>query len=334
MLTNLKPRPTGIPPSPLLFIAAVPLAAAILVALSLIAGEEAPVARLDDGIDVDRLAMFNDNRHFRVAAIGSSLMHCALLPDEIMGAHLTKQYGETLFLSFTQSGRNLDNVEPFLRRLRKTPPDLLIIEGEMLAWGQIRDGFAQRFREWRGRIRRFVEKVIASCIVSWTECKVLVPLLVSPEGRVEEGQTGGQTTEEAEAEAVRNKLAVDGIDDRGTSFDPGDYLGEVSQWRLREMAELKEIIASLSALRERGCRVVILSLGRSPTAQAILPTNLKSDYAGFLDRMTTHGFVVEREYGRIPQELYRDAAHLNERGRKVFSGHFLERMEYWKAVRP
>ena len=103
--------------------------------------------------------------------------------------------------------------------------------------------------------------------------------------------------------------------------------------KLRDLDALGGILGALDALKARGCRVVLLPMGRSPAAQAVFPAELSAAFAGFLDRLRARGFSVESERPPLEQRHYSDAAHLDAAGRSRFSEWFSGRIPLWMEGR-
>jgi hypothetical protein len=297
------------PPSPWLFALALLLGLAAT-ALLLSPKETATPESTDAFYATARLDRFQDPGPVRVVALGSSLVSFGLDFDQDIEA-LGRAQGRPLrFIRFTHYGRNLDSLPPLLERIRQRPPDVLVLEADWLAWDLPPARISLRMK-LKHRRRKLFQALRA----------------VLPGGRGNAGDPyAGQEDNHAPDPGRPRPVLL--------PFDAGRYAQGLGQWVPRDPAQIEAILAGLDRLQQRGCRVVVLTMGRSPEAAAFFPANLAAGSQDLLDRFAARGFRVERQTCALPQSCYCDEAHLNEQGMARLSAWFLTRVADWAGARP
>lgn len=319
-------------PSPLLFLAALPLALLVAVgALLLLPDKPDDTIEYAAGSAVNRPG--SGGPPLRVVAIGSSLIQAAADPRAIE-AFSAARGRAVRFRRVTCVGARVEWVGPFLAELATDPPDLLVVEAEMLAWSG--NGPADLTEE-PGRPRR-PRGAPTGGLALLRHRRGYASYWLVGEMRgalglgVEVLRAGGGGSDPLRfADHVVDLLGAAGA--KGPGLDADVYARRLAHVRLRDVDTLGEILGALDALKANGCQVVVLPVGRSPSADAMFPAHLSRDFAGFLDRFSARGFVVERERPRLEQRHYTDAAHLGAVGRSRFSEWLSGRIPLWREGR-
>jgi hypothetical protein len=291
-------------PSPWLFVLALLLGLAAT-ALLLARDDTRTPEYTDQFYATARLERFRGPGPVRVVALGSSLVGYGLAFDDNLEALGRAQGCPLRFIRFSHNGRSLDTVPPLLARLRQQPPDVLVMEAEWLAWGDL----AQAEMSLRMRLKVRRRKLFLA----------LRALLIG--GR---GNAGHPDAGQGDNHAPGGPLLAP-----GPPFEAGRYREYLRTFTPQDPQRLEEVLAALERLQQRGCRVVILAMGRSPEAAALFPAELAGGFQAMLDRLAARGFRVERPACPLPQACYLDEAHLNEQGRARLSAWFLSRVADW-----
>lgn len=318
-------------PSPLLFLAAVPLALLVAVgALLLLPDKPDETLEYAEGSAGTRSGL--GGRPFRVVAIGTSLIQSAVDPGAVEASSAAR--GDAVrFRRVTCFGRHVEWVEPFLADLAKDPPDLLVVEAELLAWfveppaGTVEEPGRPgrpRYAPKGGLALLRQRRGFASY---WLVGEMRGALGLG----VEVVRSGDGPDPFRYADDVADLLGALGAG--APDFDAARYARHLPRVRLRDLDSLGGILGALDALKGKGCRVVLLSMGRSPAADALFPARLSRDFSGLLDRLSERGFAVEREGPRLEQRHYVDAAHLDSVGRSRFSEWLAGRIPLWREAR-
>lgn len=304
-------------PSPLLFLAALPLALLLaLGALLLLPDKPGDTIEVAEGPTGLRPS---GEPPLRVVAIGTSLVRSGIDPG-LVEAFAVSRGNAVRMRRVTCFGGHVGWVEPLLGDLARDPPDLLVLEAELLAWhlelpSAPKAGPAL-LRERRG--------YASYRLVGEMRKAVGLGVEVVREGSASPGSLRF-------ADDLVDLLGAEGAS--GTGFTAGRYARRLSRMKLRDLDALGGILGRLDALKARGCRVVLLPMGRSPAAQAVFPAELSAAFAGFLDRLRARGFSVESERPPLEQRHYSDAAHLDAAGRSRFSEWFSGRIPRWMEGR-
>lgn len=314
-------------PSPLLFLAALPLALLVAVGALLLLPDK-PDETIEYAEGPAGMRSGPGERPFRVVAIGTSLIQSAADPGAVEAFSAARGHA-VRFRRVTCVGRHVEWVEPFLAELAKDPPDLLVVEAELLAWlveppaGTVEE--PERPRRPRNApkgglaLLRHRRGFASSWLVG--EMRRAVGL------GVEVVRSAGGPDPLRYADDVADLLGA--LGSGAPDFEAARYARHLARVRLRDLDALGGILGALDALKGRGCRVVLLSMGRSPAADALFPARLSRDFAGFLDRLSERGFAVERGGPRLEQRHYVDAAHLDSVGRSRYSEWLAGRIPLW-----
>jgi len=298
------------PPSPWLFLLALLLGMAALELAGRASASWTYTPLAADYFGTGRLQRFRPAGPLRVAAVGSSVVARGLLFDEDMEA-MGRALGRPLrFVRFSHGGRRLDMVPALLARLAAQPPDLLVMEAEWLVWGEPpeRPYWVRRDRE-----RRLFRALLGAAMQA--------------SGRLRPAQAGQDENRPGAGDLAGPALPL-------PAFDPGVYAGLLRQVTLQDRAMLSSVLAGLERLQRGGCRVVILSFGRSPAAAAMEPPGMRRADDQAMQDLAARGFRVVRQDCPLRQDDYLDHGHLTILGQRRFSAWFLAHLGAWAEDLP
>jgi len=299
-------RGAGKAPSPWLFALAFPLALGLVGWACLAVPPRPSRAEVDWYFDTPRLARLNGPGPPRVMAFGSSLVAYGLAFDESMEARASRRGQRIRFLRFAKGGLDLRWLQELLDRVEDDPPEVLVLEAELLFWKQQAKGPDA----WESRIRVF-ERIL------WRGDRLLFG------GRprwILDGMNQPAFLKDSLVPAPRG-------------FDPQVYAKYLATVHPRSAAETRLIFERLRAIQDRGCRVVVYSMGRSPAATAHFTPALELGFREFMARAAAAGLRTAGS-APLPQACYRDAAHLDDRGRDLASDQFLDGLGHWLGTPP
>lgn len=307
------PDPTNIAswrqaPPPWAFALALALALAGLAPLLRHADRFGARADPDRFYATPRLARLRGPGPLRVVAIGSSLVGCGLAFDGDLEALGAAQGHPLRFVRFTHAGRKLDSIPPLLDRIARQPPDLLVLEAEFLVWGD-RPVSPLRYALADRRQRLF-------------QAALLGLIRLGPGGR--DPDAGAEANRAPDAWERRQAI-------QPTVFDGPAYLQAVAEFGPQRPDELAAVLAGLAELRRRGCRVVLLPMGRSAEAQALFPAEQTAVFRLAVARLAASGFPVDPQAPPLPPAGYLDAAHLNAAGQVGRSRWFIAQLDRWEG---
>jgi hypothetical protein len=97
------------------------------------------------------------------------------------------------------------------------------------------------------------------------------------------------------------------------------YADYATHWRVTTEGERAAYLAYLRRMHAAGTRVVLLTLPRSPSADAVVPASLKQESVLLRDRLMKQEGFIEWEPGAMDDSLYCDQLHVNQRGRAFYS---------------
>ncbi len=241
----------------------------------------------------------------RVVAIGSSLLHCATCSDGAMELLSRRDgEGELRFLRLASIQSSIDQYLPILDRIAAAPPQILLIESDLLyyRWRQLT--VAAELNDYADYCRREIK----ACLVRAGMERQRGQRNIDPERLLEDGDLDYYA--ERTNRFLRDyRRSIEERDPRGT-LPPGD-----------------PILVRLRHLTGLGVHVVLLEMPRTRQADAVVPP-LHLKRADALRRQLERecGVQVLRYPGRFPFSMYRDFSHLTNAGAERYSRWLLARV--------
>ena len=255
----------------------------------------------------------------KVAAVGSSLIECGLAPDGEMEALAGRKGLNIKFSRLSRPGKDLKWLKPLLTKICQAPPDILVVEAELLALTSKNDDETESF------------PLLSKLRSSFGQGRMRLYGWILGE---EERLLGLQASPIQQGRYLADPMMKGPNSSSNPNFDQAAYSRDLRDFVIRDISSLNEVIPILRAIKARNCIVVILPMGRSPGAAALFPPTLHRAFLTFMERLSAQGFLVDQNPIRLPQEFYSDAAHLNEKGRRRASDEFLARVPRWVEARP
>lgn len=249
-----------------------------------------------NGPDAFNLERFNTLSGQRpvVVALGTSKTRSGLYFDSEMTELLKQTGSQTDYIRITRGGGGFGNIEPALKFLSDNPPDLLLLEAELLV-------FSPHHAAWRQRLNRNVDVI--------------------------NGLTGiGRMPRENYGEASPFNAAS--CQDKKTPELLAKYRERAQKRRITSTSEREQFLAYLDLMISNGTRIVILEIPRSPAANTVFPKALKAE-AEHLQQL----LVSQPGYQRwtapadsLPEGSYCDQGHLSTTGQATLSRWIAERI--------
>ncbi|CAG1064935.1 hypothetical protein BAC1_00507 [uncultured bacterium] len=235
-------------------------------------------------------------KSLKVLAIGSSLMDRAVYFDEQMEA-LAESRGlpNLVFARITRSGGDISNFMPLLSQMAQAAPDIILVESDSV--------FYDRHTIKNVFLREYIVFLRALLMANLKSGPTL------PEPRV----------------YIENEfdLALDGK----TSARPGKTLLDKAllDWNEMGLTGRYKIELFLSEAGKTGAKVVLINIPRNPEFLArIQREGANGEKQRLEDDYGIRSIMFDGEHS---PELYSDYAHLNEKGRSVFSDWLIEELK-------
>lgn len=224
--------------------------------------------------------------HLRVVATGSSLIRRATFFDDKMSDFAARNRGARMeFVRVARSNGDITDLAPFFREVLDASPDVVLMEHESVFYTRRKKGF-------RNEYPPFLKALIKN---------LMKMRLVVPKEKANLLDASNDPLDPIRPERARRMLN-----------------DAVLSYRNRAMADFDEIEPFFREAREKGIRVVLVDIRRSPALEAAIGVD-RSETAAALERLGRDYGVELIEPPGYAQEYYWDYAHLNEAGRELFS---------------
>lgn len=230
-------------------------------------------------------------------AIGSSLMDRAVYFDEQMEA-LAERRGlpNLVFGRITRPGGDISNFMPLLDHVAQTAPDIILVESDSVFYDRhkIKNLF---LRDYIVFLRAFLMANLKSG-----------PTLPEPRVYVEnEFDAGGDRAPRARL----NKTLLDEA---------------LLNWNEMDLTDSVKIERFFSGAAKTGARVVLVGIPRNPEFEELARSSSKVPI-GLKQRIEDDFGVKLIRFDEHRPEFYSDNAHLNEKGRSMFSLWLIEELK-------
>lgn len=260
----------------------------------------------------ERLDTPGDNS---VVIIGTSLIKHALPFDDELTEAANKHHLSLKFIRFTRSG---NEYEPFLcliEPLLKHPPRYLFLQAELffLTYSRARKyhpGKVDRRPRLHTERLRFFYYTINSHYHNVTS-------LISR-------YTGEKSSPSPQSDdSIQRNLAK--------QADIEDVLKSKYYPEIVTASFPDTVTAFIKQLQQQGTRVFLLEANRSEEGNNALGVEFRTQLTQTFQQAAASNNLPYWQFPAIPVSYYRDRAHLNNRGRKVFTEWFLTRLanEYY-----
>jgi hypothetical protein len=262
---------------------------------------------------VDRTAGFNLQRlqsvpsdALHVVAMGSSKSMYAIDFDDAFAARLAAPGRRVVFHRITASEPGIGDMQPVLEAIAQRPPDVLLVETELLLFDR---GEPATFPALLKHARQNLSLLRTQ-------------LAVLPAHREVDNNRG---LEEWSLEAIcKQSQAPD------AQLAYADY---AARWRITTDAERAADLDYLRRMRAAGTQVILLTVPRSPSADAVVPPRLKQESALLRERLMKQEGFIEWEPDTMGESLYCDQIHVNQRGRAFYSAWLAKQLAALLGVR-
>ena len=229
----------------------------------------------------------------RVVAVGSSKTYFAIEYDQSFEKRHAALQGKVAFTRITANSPTVSEVAATLKALSATPPDLLLLESDLLLVNRHRKRPSDN-KSWSTRLRG--------------NLKLLAPTTLG-QFLVEEGDNFGRIHWIPE-ETCRAATSAAGLQ---------RYAVTARRWTLASPADRMQHRRLLDALQQAGTQVVLLELPRSPEAEQVVPDLLTQQAGRLRERMLADQGYLAWTPGMLPGSLYCDQGHLNPQGQARYS---------------
>lgn len=233
-----------------------------------------------------------------IAVVGSSLTRCAIAADAPMEDMLQRRGTRARFVRISRNGLTLDRTPALWAPLVKTPPQILILEANILRFGRTEDPLGI---DWRIRIRDQL-------------------LRFNPARKPNAWET----------ENVTGTVSGCGVTNAPRS--PAEYRERLKLWRAASPDQTRDIVDRLRALERQGTRVWILDLPRNPKFQPYFPEHLRVGGDRALRQVLgeTHAQLMPHRPSLSAGD-FEDAAHLRPSGQARLSFWLADRIAHSSA---
>lgn len=244
-----------------------------------------------DTLNLERLSTPSADDRPTIVALGTSKTRKGIYFDGAMTEALAAEGIKADFYRISWSSATIEELQPALAYLASTPPELLLLESDLLI-----------FRPWRQE-RGF--QWHATLVDNVRALKRLTGM-----GTVS-GQNYGFEQPYAEAFCEQKK----------SPSSLQDYQNRASARRVSSPDERAAYLEYLAPMIAQGTDVVLLELPRSPAANAVFPPELRTEANRLrADFAAREGFANWAPPPLLlPEPLYCDQGHLLENGRDQFS---------------
>lgn len=286
---------TGAGAPPLKVWAASLLVAGVLIALPGVLerlGVSSPEADHLHALNLPRLQRMPDAT-LRVVAVGSSKTYYAIEYDQLFEKRHAALDGKVSFTRITANSPTVSEVAATLQALSAAPPDLLLLESDLLLVDRHRKRPSDH-KSWSTRLRG--------------NLKLLAPTTLG-DFLVEKGDNFGRIHWIPE-DTCRAATSATGLQ---------RYAVTAGRWTISRPDAREEYQGSLRALQQAGTRVVLLEVPRSPDAERVVPGLFKQQTGRLLqDILEQEGYPVWTP-GILAGSLYCDQGHLDRQGQALYS---------------
>ncbi len=234
-----------------------------------------------------------------VVAIGSSKTFRALEFDQQFAKRLNVSARVVAFTRISANAPGIAELDVALDALLQTPPDLLLVESDLLLVNRQFEPHA-----WAARIRsnlwllgtRSRDTLLLSTALNY-----------------------GEDDWPSSADCLAAKAPV-----RSQA-----YATASKRWTTASAADRAEYLVSLRALEMAGTQVVLLELPRSPSAEIAVPALFNQQTAQLRESLLDDERYLNWTPGTIAESLYCDQGHLNQQGRAFYSEWLATRLVAW-----
>ncbi len=246
-------------------------------------------------LDTFRERAGGDVKSLKVLAIGSSLMGRAVYFDEQMEALAERRgFPNLVFVRITRSGADISNFTPLLSHMAQAAPDIILVESDSV--------FYNRHKIKNVFLREYIIFLRALLMANLKSGPTL------PEPRVYENEFDLAWADKSFARPGKSLL------DRA-----------VLDWNEMGFTGRVKIERFFSEAAKTGARVVVVDIPRNPEFLArIQRQETNVDKQRLEDDYGVRSIMFDGEHR---PELYSDYAHLNEKGRSVFSDWLIEKLK-------
>jgi hypothetical protein len=241
-------------------------------------------------LNLERLDQTAPRDAKRVVVLGSSRTGCGLLFDKDMDRLFRDRGAAVRFTRFSLNAANANDLRPVLDRMRLNPPDLVLVESDLVLL----------------RPREHEPDDVGEPLTARVRSHLLWALHV-----------GSRENDSARACAEQFTPTV-------VAKEVARYRGWVSKRQTSTDAERADIVRPLLDLRDRGARVGLIDLPRSPWARAIQPRRLVERVDDLASRLRQNDHVLMLRPAPPPQSAYLDPHHFNAAGRATYSASFAD----------
>lgn len=230
----------------------------------------------------------------RIVALGSSKTYYAVEYDQLFARRLAGLDGKVAFTRITANSPTGHEVASTLEALLARPPNLLLLESDLLLIDRHRESRASDRDTWSSRLRG--------------NLKLLAPTTLD-RVLVEEGENFGRIYWKPESTCRGDKSAA-GLQ---------RYASNARRWTIASPDSRVQHRRLLRALQQAGTRVVLLELPRSPTAEPLVPGLFKQQVEGLRQDMVEQEGYLPWTPGVLAESLYCDQGHLDRHGQAHYS---------------
>ena len=255
---------------------------------------------------VDRAVGYNLQRlqavppdALHVVALGSSKTMYAVEFDSAFASRLVVPGRRVVFHRVTAGGPGLGDLQPALAAIARRPPDVLLVEGELLIFD----------RGKQGQVAAVLKHARQNLILLRTQ------LAIVPARREIDNNQGRE--EWALESRCRQSQTRDAL---------ATYAMYAARWRVITDAERSTDLAYIRRMQAAGSRVVLFTVPRSPSGDSVVPANLKREAALLRERLIKQDGFLGWEPGAMDESLYCDQLHVNHRGRAFYSTWLAKRL--------
>lgn len=241
-----------------------------------------------------------------VIIIGTSLIKHALPFDDELTKAAEKHHLPLKFIRFTRSGNEYRSFLCLMDPILKHPPRYLFLQAELFfltysRGARPRPDNADIPPRLNTERLRFFYYVINS-------------LYHKTANQISQHMTGHSDTSPQSDYTIRHLQKQAGIEDVASA----KYYPEIITTSLPDT-----VAAFVKQLQQQGTRVVLLEANRSEEGNSALGAELRAQLTQTFQQAAADSDLTYWQFPGLPLSHYRDRAHLNSRGRKVFTDWFL-----------
>ena len=283
----------GRKPPPMVWIAAAVLAVATVLALAfldrtpLLLNSPYRIARLN----LQRLDAAPAGA-LRVVAVGSSKTLHAIEYDDVFAARLGRPQRRVDFVRIAVDSPAFEDLQPALAALVRHPPDVLLVEAEML--------LVDRERPW------------SPAYIRATARHHLLLLLA----RLGVGTFSHELRGNHGEDADTSGLACQRNDDPKLL---SDYAAQAMLWRTSSTNALDAWLGYLRRLHAAGTQVILLDVPRAPASEAAIPAAMRERIESLRTQIAQREGFAFWQPGAMDAGMFCDLVHSNTNGRAFFS---------------